>query len=36
MELNGGRLTWPQFMQLANARFRPPLNDNPIGELALL
>jgi hypothetical protein len=21
MELNGGRMTWPQFMQLANARF---------------
>jgi hypothetical protein len=36
MELNGGRPTWPQFIQLANARFRPPLMDSTIGELAML
>jgi hypothetical protein len=36
MELNGGRLTWPQFVQLVNARFGPSLTDSPIGELALL
>jgi hypothetical protein len=36
MELNGGHPTWPQFMQLVNARFGPPLTDSPIGELAML
>jgi hypothetical protein len=36
MELNGGRLTWPQFIQLVNARFGPPLTDSPNGELATL
>lgn len=36
MELNDGRPTWPQFMQLVNACFRPPLTDSPICELAML
>jgi hypothetical protein len=36
MELNGGQPTWPQFVQLVNARFNPPLADSPIGELAML
>jgi hypothetical protein len=36
MELNNGRPTWPQFVQFVNARFRPPLTDSPIGELAML
>jgi hypothetical protein len=36
MELNSGRPTWPQFVQLVNARFEPPLTDSPIGELAML
>jgi hypothetical protein len=36
MELNGGRPTWPQFVQLINALFGPPLTDSPIGELAML
>jgi hypothetical protein len=36
MELNGGRSTWPQFMQLVNVCFGPLLTDNPIGELAML
>jgi hypothetical protein len=36
MELNGGRPTWPQLVQLVNARFGPLLTDSPIGELAML
>jgi hypothetical protein len=36
MVLNGGRPTWPQFIQLMNARFGPPLTDSPIRELAML
>jgi hypothetical protein len=36
MELNGGRSTWTQFVQLVNARFGPPLTDSPIGELGML
>jgi hypothetical protein len=36
LELNGGRPTWTQFVQLINARFGPPLMDSPIGELAML
>jgi hypothetical protein len=36
MELNGGRPTWVQFIQLVNARFGPSLTDSPIGELAML
>jgi hypothetical protein len=36
MELNGGKLTWPQFVQLVNACFGPPLTDSPISELAML
>jgi hypothetical protein len=36
MELNGGRPTWPQFVQLVNARFGTPLTDSPIGELTML
>jgi hypothetical protein len=36
MELNGGRPTGNQFVQLVNARFGPPLTDSPIGELAML
>jgi hypothetical protein len=36
MELNGSNPTWPQFSQLVNAHFSPPLTDSPIGELTLL
>jgi hypothetical protein len=36
MELNGGQPTWPQFINLINARFGPPLTDSPIGELVML
>jgi hypothetical protein len=36
MELNDGRPIWPQFVQLVNARFGPPLTDSHIGEVAML
>jgi hypothetical protein len=36
MELNGCRPTWTQFVQLVNARFRLPLTDSPVSELAML
>jgi hypothetical protein len=36
LELNDRRPTWPQFIQLVNARFGPPLTDSPIGALAML
>jgi hypothetical protein len=36
MELNGGKPTWPQFIQLVNACFGPPLMGSPISELAML
>jgi hypothetical protein len=36
MELNGGRPTRQQFVQLFYAHFGPPLNDSPSGELAML
>jgi hypothetical protein len=36
MELNDGHPTWPQFIQLVNARFGPPLTVSPIGEMAML
>jgi hypothetical protein len=36
MELNGGRPTWAQFIQLVSTRFGPPLMDIPTSELAML
>jgi hypothetical protein len=36
LELNCGQPDWNCFIQLVNARFRPPLTDSPIGELTML
>jgi hypothetical protein len=36
LELNSDQPPWPHFVQLINKRFRPPLTDSPIDELALL
>jgi hypothetical protein len=36
LELNDGRPTWPQFVQLVNARFGLPVTDSPVGALAML
>jgi hypothetical protein len=36
MELNDGRPMWPQFIQLLNTHFGPPLMNSPIGESAIL
>jgi hypothetical protein len=36
LELNGGRPTWPQFVQLVNACFGPPLTDSPVSALLML
>jgi hypothetical protein len=36
LELNSGVPSWPDFTWLINARFRPPMIDTPLDELALL
>jgi hypothetical protein len=36
LELNDSPPSWPRFIQMVNKRFRPPLIESPIDELALL
>ena len=36
VERDCATVTWPQFKELCNERFGPPLRTNPLGELARL
>ena len=36
LEQNRGVPTWPQFVDLVNKRFGPPVRSNPFGELTHL